>query len=71
MVVALDLQRHGQPFAHVHHPGVLAWALEHAVARRGKGPQQRLAVLVGAVLAPHEAGDITSSGTCCGSNANH
>ena len=33
VVVALDLQRHGQPVAHVHHAGVLARALQHAIAR--------------------------------------
>ena len=34
VVVALDLERDGEPLAEVDHAGVLARALEHALARR-------------------------------------
>ena len=57
MVVALDLHGHGHAAADVHDAGVLARALQHVVALGGEALQQRLGVLVAAVLAPHERED--------------
>ena len=57
VVVALDLERDRLAFAEVDHAGVLARALEHAVAGRGQPPQQRGRVLVAAVLRPQQRED--------------
>ena len=56
VVVALDLERHGQPVADPDHAGVVAGAGHHAVADRvGRVFEERLGALVRAVLAPHHA----------------
>ena len=56
VVVRLDLEHGAVAAADVDGAGVLTAALgEHARARAGEEAQQRLAVLVAAVLAPHRA----------------
>src|SRR5439155_9232906 len=55
VVVRLDLERDPEPIADRHDPCVLARAGDDALARGRKGPQQRAAALVRAVLAPHDA----------------
>ena len=57
VVVALDLEGDGLALAEVDHAGVLAGALEHALARGGKPLQQRCRVLVAAVLGPEQRED--------------
>ena len=57
VVVALDLERDGEAIAEVEHAGVLARALQHAVARARQAPQQRRRVLVAAVLRPEQRED--------------
>ena len=56
VVVGLYLEHHGQPVADVHRAGVLAAGPhQHVRAITGQQPQQRLGVLVAAVLAPQRA----------------
>ena len=57
MVVRLDLERDRDPVAEVDHAGVLARALEHALALRRQPPQQPRRVLVAAVLRPEHGED--------------
>jgi hypothetical protein len=54
VVVALDLQRHGEAVADVDHAGVLARPLQHALPGRRERRQQGAGVLVRAVLAPEQ-----------------
>jgi hypothetical protein len=58
VVVALDLERDGQPVADVHEPGVLLAGLhEQAPPSRGRVLSSGDGVLVRAVLAPHHRVD--------------
>ena len=57
MVVRLDLEGDGQTVAEVDHPGILARALEHALAGRRQPSQQARRMLVPAVLGPQERKD--------------
>jgi hypothetical protein len=57
MVVALDLERDGEPVTEVDHPSVLAGPLEHVVPGRGQALQQEGRVLVAAVLGPEQRED--------------
>ena len=57
VVVALDLEGNGEPVTHVDHAGVLARALEHALAGRREPAEQQPRVLVAAVLAPEQRVD--------------
>ena len=57
MVVRLDLERDGLALAEVDHAGVLAGALQDALALRRKPPQQEGGVLVAAVLRPEQRED--------------
>ena len=57
VIVALDLERHGEAVAEVEHAGVLAGALQHAGALRRQPLEQRRRVLVAAVLGPEQAED--------------
>ena len=57
VVVALHLERDGEPVAEVEHAGVLARPLEHAPSRRGQSLQEERGVLVPAVLGPEERED--------------
>ena len=57
VVVRLDLERDREPLAEVEHAGVLARALEHALAGRWETPQERRRVLVAAVLRPEQRED--------------
>ena len=54
VVVALDLERDGDPVADVDHARVLARPLQDTLARRGQRGEQRPRMLVGAVLAPKQ-----------------
>ena len=67
VIVALDLEDHGEAVADRDAARVLAGALEHVLGPRGKPPQVLLARLVGAVLGPHhgedpELGDSSAAG---------
>jgi hypothetical protein len=57
VVVRLDLERDRLAVAEVDHAGVLARALEHAVARGRQPLQQEGRVLVAAVLRPEQRED--------------
>ena len=57
VVVALDLERDGLALAEVDHAGVLARALEDALALRRQPAKERRRVLVPAVLRPEERED--------------
>ncbi len=57
VVVRLDLERDRHPVPEVEHAGVLAWALQHALAGRREPLQERRRVLVAAVLRPEERED--------------
>ena len=57
VVVALDLEGDGETLAEVDHAGVLARALEHALAGGRQALQQRRRVLVAAVLRPEQRED--------------
>jgi len=57
VVVRLDLERDRRPIAEVEDAGVLARALQDALARRGEPLQERRRVLVAAVLRPEEGED--------------
>ena len=57
MVVRLDLERDRDPVAEVDHAGVLARALQHALALRRQPLQQQRRVLVAAVLRPQHRED--------------
>ena len=57
VVVRLDLERDRGAVAEVEHAGVLAGALQDALARRGEPLQERGGVLVAAVLRPEEGED--------------
>ena len=57
MVVRLDLEDARKPVADVDSARVLARTLQHARPRGGQRPEQRLARLVAAVLAPQRADD--------------
>jgi hypothetical protein len=54
VVVAFDLERDREPVADVDHAGVLAGALEDALAGGGEAAQEQARVLVAAVLAPEQ-----------------
>src|SRR5205807_373864 len=55
MVVALDLEHQGLPVADIYRTGVLARPLQDTWPRGGEALEQRLGVLVAAVLRPHGA----------------
>ena len=55
VVVAFDFERDRHPVAHVDRTGVLARPLQDVRAFGGEPAEQWLGVLVGAVLAPHQA----------------
>ncbi len=57
VVVRLDLEGDGEAVAHVDHAGVLAGALQHALALGGQPPQERSGMLVAAVLGPEHRED--------------
>ena len=58
MIVALDLHYDGEAIADGHRTGVfLAGPDQHVLAIAGEPAQQRLGVLIAAVLAPHRPGD--------------
>jgi hypothetical protein len=57
VVVTLDLEGDRVALADIHHAGVLARPLEHALARGGKSLQQKNRVLVAAVLRPQQRED--------------
>ena len=57
VVVALDLERDGQPVAEIEHARVLARPLQHALAVARKALQEERRVLVAAVLRPEERED--------------
>src|ERR1700722_16747578 len=57
MVVRLDLEDAREPVADVDGAGILARPLEHERPGRRQRPQQRLARLVAAVLAPERTND--------------
>ena len=57
VVVALDLEGDREPLAEVEDAGVLARALEHALARAREALQEERRVLVAAVLRPEERED--------------
>ena len=54
VVVALDLEGHGEAVADVDHAGVLTRALQHARAVRGQPAQLETRVLVAAMLRPEQ-----------------
>src|SRR4029079_13158814 len=56
-VVTLDLEGDGQGRADRDHARVLARPLKHALTGGGESPQQRLRMLVAAVLAPEQRVD--------------
>ena len=55
--MALDLERDRLALAEVDHAGVLARALQDALARRGEPAQEERGVLVAAVLRPEQRED--------------
>ncbi len=55
--MALDLEGDGKPVAEVEHAGVLAGALEDALALRRQALEQERRVLVAAVLGPEQRED--------------
>ena len=57
MIVRFDLESAGPAVADVDDAGVLARALQHALAARGQALQMHARRFVGAVLAPHHAED--------------
>jgi len=57
VVVRLDLERDGDALAEVEDAGVLARALQDALALRRQPSQERRRVLVPAVLRPEERED--------------
>ena len=57
VVVRLDLERDRLALAEVDHAGVLARALQHALALDGQPLQQQRRVLVAAVLRPEQRED--------------
>ena len=57
VVVRLDLERHGPAVGEPQDPRVLARPLDHLGARGGQRLEDRLGVLVGAVLAPQGGED--------------
>ena len=57
MIVRLDLEHARQAVADVHRAGVLARSLEHPRTLGWQRPEERLARLVAAVLAPERADD--------------
>ena len=57
VIVALHLERHREPVAHVHDAGVLSGPLQHARAGGRQVPEEAARGLVRAVLAPHRGED--------------
>jgi hypothetical protein len=57
VIVALDLERDGDPVARVDDAGVLSGPLENSRALGRETPQQESRVLVAAVLRPEEGED--------------
>jgi DNA-binding TFAR19-related protein (PDSD5 family) len=57
MVVALDLERHGQTVPEVQHARVLAWPLKDSRPGRRQSLQKERGVLVAAMLRPEKRED--------------
>jgi hypothetical protein len=57
MVVALDLERDGEPLADVDDAGVFAGSLQDPLARGGQPLEERRRMLVATVLGPEQRED--------------
>src|SRR5262249_31498425 len=55
VVMRLDFEGHSQPIADAHDARVFAGAGKHVTAGAGQRAQERLAALIRAMLAPHNA----------------
>jgi hypothetical protein len=57
VVVALDLERHGQPVAEIEDACVLAWPLQHTAALARQTLEEERGVLVTTMLRPEQRED--------------